>query len=632
MEAALYILQSGGDYKISYTCFQRLYNEGNFRDECLDIMTQAFYAPNLKTLQSRYERNCKLLEKYPYLFRRDFPDFDELPVKFFPYDSKGYTPLDTRKGRFGSYINFNWPAVSRNFFKSLDKPIFARDVFSQYELEYLNDNVRDSERIGRDNHIYLHYSDWGEFCSYLQCLNLRPLLGQNKFVFLIGEEAAQYPIDFKARFGIDYSGRPVKPLSVREVSRLIWHTQLSSHNGGDFFNEVFDAHPNLLALPSLMFKDLEKEIENVEKSLSTAGSLKQAVQNVGGLSPRVVEELYHMRDRTEKDILVALFLCRDNMASFLDAGSRIAPALFFQPHFSNVVYDLNVDRKGRVTLSSKQYETVRTSPLFRNFKYIKTFTPMRRITTSHGATVKFMYNSALKANSEDNKEKTVVSDAISERVLNRSFMIDWQDRLYMDSVLVRFEDAKLNPKATFMALAAFLDIPYTESMTYCSLEGARDASSMEGNVVGFDPAAVYRTYDEYINDSERYFIEYFLRDAYEYYGYSFQYYDGKPVDLGRAKELIASFERMDHYMRETWSQVYGNAKVSKNGQATDETVTAETRAKLLDDHMKRVVQNREKNAAILLRGLYFVNKNGQPLHMMPKLELDEALLERPLYH
>ena len=43
-------------------------------------------------------------------------------------------------------------------------------------------------------------------------------------------------------------------------------------------------------------------------------------------------------------------------------------------------------------------------------------------------------------------------------------------------------------------------------------------------------------------------------------------------------------------------------------------------------------QNREKNAEILMRGLRFVNRNGQPLHMMKKLELDPALLEQPIYH
>ena len=48
--------------------------------------------------------------------------------------------------------------------------------------------------------------------------------------------------------------------------------------------------------------------------------------------------------------------------------------------------------------------------------------------------------------------------------------------------------------------------------------------------------------------------------------------------------------------------------------------------------MKEFEENRKRNAKILLEGLRFVNKNGQPLRMMPKLELDPALLEQPLYH
>ena len=70
-------------------------------------------------------------------------------------------------------------------------------------------------------------------------------------------------------------------------------------------------------------------------------------------------------------------------------------------------------------------------------------------------------------------------------------MVDWQDRLFQDSVLARFEDGKLNPKATFTALAAFLDLPYTKSMTYCSRNGERDPESLKGNDRGFDPAAIY---------------------------------------------------------------------------------------------------------------------------------------------
>lgn len=266
LEGAVYILRSGGDYRISYTAFINLYNQGYFREEILPLITKVFYEPNIKMLKSRYERNCRHLAKYPYLFRKDFLPFEELPVVFFPFDDhSGYIPFYPAEERFGDFVNFKNTVISRNFFKNLDNPILAADVYSQYELEYLNDNVRKSEDIGRENHIYLHYSDWGTFCSYLQCLSLRTMLESRKLVFLIGEELEQYPIDFKARFGIDYSQYSVKPVGIREVTRMIWHTQLSTHNGGDFFNEVFDAHPNLIVLPSLMMSEVAETAETVRK-------------------------------------------------------------------------------------------------------------------------------------------------------------------------------------------------------------------------------------------------------------------------------------------------------------------------------------------------------------------------------
>ncbi len=632
MEAAVYILRNGGDYKISYTCFRNLYNQGYHREDLLPLMTAVFYEPNIKLLSGRYERNCKLLAKYPYLFRKDFLPFEQLPIRFYPYDDYGFIPYDPAQDRFGDYVNFKHPVVSRNFFKDLDKPILASDVYSQYELEYLCDNVRDSEFVGRENHIYLHYSDWGTFCAHLQCINLRRILETEKIVFLIGDELSQYPIDFSARFGIDYSQFPIKPLGIREVNRLIWHTQLSTHNGGDFFNEVFDSHPNLLVMPSLMFDNITDQLEKIRASLEASQTLSDAFQNLGAnCSHRIVEELYHMKDLTDKDLLVAIYFSDKRGAASLDPASRIAPALFFQPHFHNIVYSLGT-KNSFAALYSKQYEQVCKSPLFRAFQYIKTFTPMRRPTTSHGATVKFMYQSALESVEKKEEKKSVVSDAISERILNRSFMIDWQDRLYKDSRLVRFEDGKLNPKATFTALAAFLDLPYTESMTYCSLWGKQDAESYEGNVRGFDPAAIYRTYDEYINDDERYFIEFFLRDAYEFYGYGFQYYDGAPMDETRAKELIGGFERMNHYIRETWRNIYMEAEVSQNGKRVDAETERTVQEKLLEANIEKFSKERLEHAKILLQGLNFVNRHGQPLHMMPKLELDPALLEQPLYH
>jgi hypothetical protein len=53
---------------------------------------------------------------------------------------------------------------------------------------------------------------------------------------------------------------------------------------------------------------------------------------------------------------------------------------------------------------------------------------------------------------------------------------------------------------------------------------------------------------------------------------------------------------------------------------------------LLDGKMKEIRDQRLHAAEILLRGLHFINKKGQSLKMMPKLELDPELLEQELYH
>lgn len=634
LEAAVYILQSGGDYQISYTCFCGLYQQGHFHEQLLPIMTDAFYAPNVKELRGRYERNCRLLKRYPYFFREDFLPFDGLPVRFFPFDGQGYVPYEVDRDQFGAYINFKNPVVSRNFFKDLEKPILADDVYSQYELEYLNDNVRRSEDVGRENHIYLHYTDWSVFCAHLQCLDFHSLLEDRKPVFLIEDEVKRYPIDFQAEYGINYSQYPVKRVGIREVTRLIWHTQLSYHNGGDFFNEVFDMHPNLLVLPSIMMENLRGDVERYMEYLDQARDLKHAQQIFQPWEvPWRVEELYRMKNRTPKDMMVAVYLENETATAGLDRASRITPAVFVQPHFSNMPASLSVNTaKDCAVLNMPTYDEIRQSPLFLHFKYIKTFSPMRRFTTSHGATVKFMYYTALsKEGSEKelpDQAKTVVNDALSERIFNRSFMADPEDRFFKDSVVVRFEDGKLNPRATFTALAAFLDLPYTGSMTYCSENGQLNPHA---ETKGFDPTPVYKTYDEYINDSERYFMEYFLRDAYAYYGYSFQYYDGAPVDEERVEELIRGFTTIDGYMRETWKKVFADveAKMEKDGLDCREISLQD---RLLENYMAACAENRLANARILLKGLRFVNKRGQPLRMIKKLELDPTLLEQPLYH
>lgn len=632
LEAALYIFQKGGDYKISYTCFLNLYRRGCFQEQILSILDQAFYTPNLNLLKGRYAKNCRLLAKYPYLFRKDFPSFEKLPVRFYPFDDVGFIPFYVDEKRFGDYINFKNPVVSRPFFQTLEKPILADDVYSQYELEYLVDNVRKSEFVGRENHIYLHYTDWAVFCAHLQCLNMRPLLEGRKPVFLIGGEIERYPIDFKKEFGIDYSTYPVKPVGIRELNRIIWHTQLATHNGGDLFNEVFDAHPNLLADSSLLFDSVENALQQIEDILRKCRTPREAVQQFGGWEPRVIAELYLLHDRTKKDLLAAKYLSdtilrgRKVDQPWLDEASRIVPAVFFQPHFHNVVYRISSDEKGRSVLDCDQYDRIQKSTLISGFKYIKTFTPLRRVTTSYGGTIRFMYRMSM------DQQKRIEDDVISQRLLNRSFMVDSQDPLYKDSVLVRFEDAKLNPRAAFTALAKFLDIPYTESMTQCTQYG-KPLRRRDG-VSGFDPAPVYKRYEEYVNDSERYLLEYFLRDVYVFYGYDFEVYDGAEMDEARAEELVERCTTFARYMQDTGVEFI--MRQIKDEETPENEAEFNILRQYAQEHTRFRVQtakaNQLQSVKALLRGLYFINRNGQPLRMMPRLELDPALLEQPLYH
>ena len=610
-EAASYIFFAEGDYKIAFTAFVSLYNQGHFQSELMELMTQGFYLPNVQRQQKRYERNCRALAAYPYCFRKEFPAFESLPVRFYPFDNKGYIPYFKAENRFGEYLNFDDPVVDRYFFRDLEKPVLAQDVYSQYQLEYLNDNVRKSEWVGRENHIYLHYADFSRFCACLQCLELRPLLREEKLVFLFGEEIAQYPIDFKERFGIDYSLYPLKPVGIREVQKLIWHTQLASHNGGDFFNEIFYGHPNLLALESVMFDNYQDVIRQARDSFKE-----------NPLRNELRRQLARLKNPTDKDYLVALFLNDSTTSASLDRASRITPTLIFQPHFSNIEYKLDVSEdETACALFSPQYEEIKKFSVFREFKYIKTFTPIRRPTTSHAATVRFVADQL-----DDPEEKVCVPDLVALRVLNRSYLREPGDRLYRDSTLVRFEDGKLNPKATFPRLAEFLDIPYTESMTYCSSYLGIDPEAMPGNARGFDPAPVYRTYDEYANDAERAFLEYFMSDLYAACGYAFQYYKGEPVDEAWAEEKIDRFSTMDGWIARTMRDAFQKQRAKgtcKHPEEADETIVAAW--------LENCRQNRLRIARLLLKRPRFVTHQGQPLQMIPVLQPDPDLLEQPLY-
>lgn len=627
LEAASYVFFSEGDYRIAYTHMVGLYGRGYFHAEIMDLLVNAFYEPNVKKQEKAYQKNQKALAEYPYLFRKDFLPMEELPIRFFPFDDDGFIPYYVKEDRFGDYINVNDPVIDRYFFKDLSKPILADDVCSQYQLEYLHDNVRPSEWVAMENHIYLHYTSWETFCAYLQILDLKPVMDKQKIVFLIEDEVSRYPIDFKEEYGIDYSTYPLRPVAPQEIKRLIWHTQLASDNGGDFFNQIFYQHPNLLATESLMFDSVNGHV----KELRQKWKKENKVIMVDGW-PVKTNKL------SDKDAMVLYFLS-NKIVSRPDPASRIVPAIFFQPHFSNIYYMMDKvgKKKDQVILHSEEFEKIRHSGLFQGFKYIKTFTPVRRFTTSYAATVRGMVNNIIvKEVAENAKKRHYVPNQLKIRLLNRSFMADPQERLFKDSCLVRFEDGKLNPKATFTALAEFLDLPYTETMTYCSNYRGIDQPEYKGSHVGFDTKPVYNTYDEFTNDEERAFLEYFLRDAYAYFGYDTNYYQGETVDETWMKDKVEHFKITD-WIKTSQKNYIQYIRMTERPEGTVlDPEEAEREEAYCDSYGEKKAQEAAADllniGEYLSTGPHFINKNGQPLRFIKKLQLDPKLLEQPLYH
>ena len=160
---------------------------------------------------------------------------------------------------------------------------------------------------------------------------------------------------------------------------MIWHTQLATHNGGDFFNEIFYGHPNLIAYESLMFDSVEEMIREQRREL------RKVRRGECAPSP-AMKDLLDIPSPTDKDLLVATFLANDAVSGDNRGGERIVPALFFQPHFSNMIYRPQLNQTGdRAILVSEQYESIRNSPLFQQFKDIYPHAPPHHQLWGHRA-------------------------------------------------------------------------------------------------------------------------------------------------------------------------------------------------------------------------------------------------------
>lgn len=592
-EAALFFLYTNYQTKFAYSILLELFKNNLFRNETFNTLLEFALAPEMESMLDTYTNNVKLLSNYPYIFKKDFRPFDDLLTRFFKISDTEYIDYSLLTEKFGSITNFGNKEISHHFFQDLSKPIYAENIYSQYELEYLFDNVRESEYIAKDNHIYLYYSSFEEFQSLLQIIDFSKILKNNKFVFLFEEEKDLYPINFKERFNIDYSSFPIKKLNIKDITKLIWSVQYSSHNGGDFFDEIMDGHPYVIYSASRFMSYYEDLINKYTPAQKRKMNL------------------------TNKDIFILAVLNQNKLSLDDYSSSRIIPPVYIQPHFPRIQPKLLSN--GEVIIStSNEINGMINYDFINAFKYIKTFVPLRRFTTSHAATLKFHCNTDVQ------DMENIPSNSIVERLKNKALYVDPSNRAFVDARTCRFEDGKLNPKATFMALSAFLDIPYTPSMEVCSCKGEINPETFKGNVRGFDSATVYRTYDEYCDDEERIILEYFYQEAMKKYGYENQYLNDVSISLEELHEIADKRSKLKETMltkRIQFEETQCSTKEEAIIKATD----------YINDKYEEYQHTLHEVIDILYSNLPLVNEQGIRLKLMEPLILKKELLQQPLY-
>jgi hypothetical protein len=191
-------------------------------------------------MEMNYFKNKNLLSNYPYLF-------GEIP-----------------KFRFLQSKTLNMDEEIPYFFKDLHKPIFIRNLSHPVHIKFLFDNVRASEDVVMDNHIYLYYENEQTFLEMLCQCDLKQLLKQQKFVFLAGKQNKDiYPIDFREKYGIDYASMKFKPLRANELKRIVIY-QGHESSGQDCLFQVSAANRNILSFfcpyPFTLLPKLKNEI------------------------------------------------------------------------------------------------------------------------------------------------------------------------------------------------------------------------------------------------------------------------------------------------------------------------------------------------------------------------------------
>lgn len=501
-----------------------------------------------------YEKNRRQLTRYRWWLYAQLLPYEDLPVRPVEIRPNCYTIV----GNENSVLVEQTATTTRPFFRDLTKPIFIENEFNTYHFQYLNDNVRASEDFGGDNHIYLHYDSWKKFYFLLQIADITPYLKDEKYIFLIGGDINLYPIDFKKCYGIDYEEYIPKPWKIEDIKRLIVHTNPQGFCGHEFFSGVTDGHENLLTVRGFGgFAGFPYIYSKILKGMTVNEACEQLKRNV---DPNVFAEFHYVfrKYRNKMTFCVptfeqffieldklfpidyrpsyvewfkAFFLAYNNAYRGESMNrERIAPAIMLNTH------PISVQLKSGDFFS-----------LYKQFKYLRIVSIIRRQIMCVGSCqdlygklhleqyLNYLHNALGCIGKSQSLD-------IKGNYYGTCFYLDESDEFLPCRGMIRFEDLKLESRATLEALCDFIDIPFSERFLHTTENGNSSAMNMfKGRMVrDFDPAPVYNPHELGISPFDYYRFELVGGDWYKDWGYKPLYHnDGMQYTKDEIRALFA---------------------------------------------------------------------------------------------
>lgn len=511
--------------------------------------------------REQYEVNRKLLNSYRWWRETngELPDYDTIIAA-------GLSDIKITRSETNT----------RPFFLNLSKPLLLESEFNTYNLEYVVDNVRRSEDISMDNHIYLYFESLRDFAVLCMDYDLTYILGKEKVFFLIGEKSKKdnYPYDFKGKCGIDYESMPGRDVTIDELNRIIIDCPTDGFSGNVFMREILDAHPNLLTVKEWGMNAFPFFYERYMKN-RTISEIKKTVEDSTDLGIRVEfgqmfipeidpksesfdtipvpswEEFWkvltdilegHVPQRME--LFKAFYLAYNKVLWGINNRERIIPAI-------------------RITTHSNGHTTVlyqQKKPYIESFKYIKqiqiTRNPCMRLASQMSTALRNPANKNLQNHLNIWNSIGSYSYTIPEK---RYMSAKWVKKAELcdDIRIIRFEDLKLHPEDSLKSLCSFLDVPFSSTMWHTSSNGHNSSteSSDHSFVEDYNPRPAMDYKPEFFSDNDVYRMEMIFRKEISDFGYEFKCYDGKKYS---DDEIIDMFRKPFKFYSYLYTQYQRN--------------------------------------------------------------------------